>query len=258
MPYAQRNWKGEITGLFANAQPGYAEEFLHDDDEGVLAFNTANPIPPEMLRPPTPAEWREREREQERIKAEHVQLQNAILAFNNQFSHLETSLSTLLYEAMHIEPRSSKIPYAVYFSPDGFAARAAIVDNVIKQITQENERLADLEAPWTKVYASVRSIRETRNIIAHGMPITLVIRNKSHVRLTSPPFDPIRVGRHIPKGAIPGITGEKIMKDARKVQWIEDRVSDVNRLLAVFHEAGNPALPEKFAALKAGLLTTTS
>lgn len=37
MPYVQRE-NGIVTGLYANAQPGYAEEFLADDHTEVLAF----------------------------------------------------------------------------------------------------------------------------------------------------------------------------------------------------------------------------
>ena len=51
MPYVQRNENGEISGTFANPQPGFAEEYLPDDDPEVVAFNDAidNPPPP----PPT-------------------------------------------------------------------------------------------------------------------------------------------------------------------------------------------------------------
>lgn len=42
MPYVQRT-DGAITGVFANTQPGIAEEWLKDDDAGLLAFR--NPVP---------------------------------------------------------------------------------------------------------------------------------------------------------------------------------------------------------------------
>lgn len=43
MPYVQRT-DGTITGIFANMQDGYAEEFLADENEEVVAF--INPPPP--------------------------------------------------------------------------------------------------------------------------------------------------------------------------------------------------------------------
>ncbi|WP_342714455.1 hypothetical protein AAFG22_14865 [Bradyrhizobium sp. B024] len=43
MPYVQRN-EGAVCGVYANLQPGFAEEFLADDDAEVVAF--LNPPPP--------------------------------------------------------------------------------------------------------------------------------------------------------------------------------------------------------------------
>lgn len=37
MPYVQRN-AGKVCGIYANAQPGYAEEFLPDDSAEVLEY----------------------------------------------------------------------------------------------------------------------------------------------------------------------------------------------------------------------------
>ena len=38
MPYVQRDDEGNITGCFANPQPGFAEEYLPDDDAEVVDF----------------------------------------------------------------------------------------------------------------------------------------------------------------------------------------------------------------------------
>jgi hypothetical protein len=43
MPYVERR-DGKVIGLYANAQPGYAEEFLEEDHADVVAFH--NPPPP--------------------------------------------------------------------------------------------------------------------------------------------------------------------------------------------------------------------
>lgn len=45
MPYVQRN-EGVVVGLYANLQPGYAEEFLADDSPEVVAYlNPPAPVP---------------------------------------------------------------------------------------------------------------------------------------------------------------------------------------------------------------------
>ncbi len=46
MPYVQRT-NGTVTGLYANPQKGYAEEFLADDNAEVIAF--LNPARPKGL-----------------------------------------------------------------------------------------------------------------------------------------------------------------------------------------------------------------
>jgi hypothetical protein len=44
MPYVQRDGAGEIIGLYANRHPGFASEFVADDDADVQAF--LHPPPP--------------------------------------------------------------------------------------------------------------------------------------------------------------------------------------------------------------------
>lgn len=46
MPFVSRDEDSEINGLFANEQPGFAEEFLPDDDPGVMTFSESFPPPP--------------------------------------------------------------------------------------------------------------------------------------------------------------------------------------------------------------------
>jgi hypothetical protein len=45
MPYVARDESGKIIGVCALEQPGYAEEYLPDDDPEVVAF-LAPPVPP--------------------------------------------------------------------------------------------------------------------------------------------------------------------------------------------------------------------
>lgn len=43
MPYYVERRDGAVVGLYANAQPGYAEEWLKDGDEEVMSY--LNPVP---------------------------------------------------------------------------------------------------------------------------------------------------------------------------------------------------------------------
>jgi hypothetical protein len=47
MPWVQRNASGAISGVFANEQPGYADELLADNDPIVVAF--LNPSAPQTV-----------------------------------------------------------------------------------------------------------------------------------------------------------------------------------------------------------------
>jgi len=70
MPFVQRNWKGEITGVFANPQEDASEE-LSADDPDLISFLAAHPFPPKMLEPQTDAEREESHRTFVRIEEEH-------------------------------------------------------------------------------------------------------------------------------------------------------------------------------------------
>jgi hypothetical protein len=45
MPYVSRDQNGNISGTFANPQPGFATEFLADNDPAIVAFLK----PPQMV-----------------------------------------------------------------------------------------------------------------------------------------------------------------------------------------------------------------
>lgn len=38
MPYVERDEEGEVKGVFEQLQPGYAEEFVEDASEEMVAF----------------------------------------------------------------------------------------------------------------------------------------------------------------------------------------------------------------------------
>lgn len=48
MPYVERR-EGKVTGLYANQQPGYADEFLEENDPEVVAFRNPPPPVPQMV-----------------------------------------------------------------------------------------------------------------------------------------------------------------------------------------------------------------
>lgn len=130
MPYVRRNGKGEIIGSSSGSQTDH-EEFLPDDNAEVIAFH-------EMLRaagvwpPPT---FTEQDLANllpimKKVDNELEALKNAIWSFNQTFHEFELALSSLLYVALRIEPLSSQVAYAIYYSPTSFDARTEIVDNV--------------------------------------------------------------------------------------------------------------------------------
>ena len=45
MPYVQRDGSGNITGVFINAQPGFATEFVADSDPSIAAFRAKAAVP---------------------------------------------------------------------------------------------------------------------------------------------------------------------------------------------------------------------
>lgn len=38
MPYVSRDADNAVSGIFSNAQPGYAEEWREEEDDAVIAF----------------------------------------------------------------------------------------------------------------------------------------------------------------------------------------------------------------------------
>lgn len=46
MAYVQRDPEGNICGVYANLQPGYAEELLDDSDPQVTGYLESIKIPP--------------------------------------------------------------------------------------------------------------------------------------------------------------------------------------------------------------------
>lgn len=249
MPFVQRNWKGEVTGLFANPQD-HAKEELPDDHPDVVSFRNAHPIDPKLLIPPSPEEIEERHKAWLRVEADHKLIAAGIVQFNRWFAQLETALSALLYVLLN-KP-ASQVAYAIYFSPTSFEARVTIVENTLIQIASENDKLAPLTKMWKTASFYIQKVRRLRNAIAHGTPTTVMAFDKPHARFTAPAFDIIRIGRIMANRQIPGLTHHDIEQGYKRVLLLHEIVDGFNRAVSAFHE-GNPALPEKFAELERSL-----
>lgn len=257
MPFVQRNWKGEITGLYANPQPqpdgtSLTDPLpLPDDHPDVVAFLAKQPpLPPEILKPPSEEELAQIRRDHERIEREHMAIRDAVVAFNSKFAALETALSALLYSILNLA--NSKLAYAIYYSPTSFDARATLVENCIIQIASEQAPLAEIPALWKKIVKKINRARNLRNALAHGAQTTLMVNNKPHARFTAPAFDVIRIGRVLSERQIPGLTANDISAGRKNLIWLIDAADCVNRLIGEFH-SGNPSLLEKYRLLNVHL-----
>jgi hypothetical protein len=244
MPYVQRNSKLEIIGLFANPQPGLAEEFVAEEHPEVQALRDelgATEWPSQMA---SSTEARRIEREQQEIAAEGAQMDAAIVHFLKSWSNLETSLSTLLYEALDIRPRSSRVAYAIYYSAHGFEARLKLLTEVFEQLAVEQAELQHFPAIWQAACRDMAGFRDTRNLVAHGARIILAIDGRNAVRLTSPAHDAKRAGRPDPRGAAYGGSGVDIFDAANRVAVTQTHIDRVNRLFTALH-AGEKAAVQR-------------
>ncbi len=175
--------------------------------------------------------------EHDALDREHEKLRAAIVAHQRGWAELEIALSALLYEVLRIEPRSSHIAYAIYYSPTSLEARTELVHNTLNQLIVENGGLATIEPLWASIYKKIGKARAVRNAVAHGTPHTLNIQGKNYARLTSPAFDVLRVGRIISKGQIPGVAAQALVDAVKRVAHLMECVDDVNRAIVAFRDS---------------------
>ncbi len=251
MPFVLRNSKGEVTGTFT-VRHHEGEQFLDDDNPEIVAYNarTLSSLPKDFLRPLTEAERKLSAAEHEVHQREHATLNNAVLAVYRGWSELELALSGLVYEVLHLPNKGSRLPNVIYFSPTSLDARTTLVSHVVLQLIEEDEKgLGDLRALWAKVSKKMKTARETRNAVAHGAPVLLHIRGKKYVRWTSPSFDHIRVGRHINKGEIPGVSADELSQSVKLLHHLMECVDDVNRVVVAYRDTPS-AFQEKLLVLR--------
>jgi hypothetical protein len=245
MAFILRDARGLITGLFSVRQQEGQEELPEDHPE-VVEFRSKHPIHPEMLRPMTEAE-RKRFRElQARLDAEHVRIRNATLAFQRGFIELETALTCLLHAIL--DGKKSQIAHAIYHSTPGFHGRLIMVGNALEQLIREIKEIANLRNIWKTFDKHCRTVRDVRNTIAHGTPLTL---NGKHARLTSPPFDVLKVGWPVSNGSTPGYSADDLEKHLKALPVLCGCADEINRYIYA-HRSGE-SLPEKYHALEACL-----
>jgi hypothetical protein len=252
MPYVQRNSKLKIVGLFANPQPGLAEEYVAEEHPDVLAIRDemgATEWPSQM---PSTTEMRRMEQEQQELAAGAAAMDEAIVYFLKSWSNLETSLSTLLYEALDIRPRSSRLAYAIYYSAPGFDARLKLLTEVFEQLAVEQSELQDFSPIWQAVCHQMVPFRQTRNLVAHGARIVLAVDGRNTVRLTSPAHDAKRAGRPDPRGAAQGGSARDIIDAADRVILLQGEIDRINQLFTSLHARELPA----FQNLLSGLQTS--
>ena len=141
----------------------------------------------------------------EYMESEREALRDAVHLFQSDFGRLEVALANLLHAVLNAS--TSRIPYAIYYSPNSFDARVEIVGNALTELALETKVLQRLLKPqrWPFVVYRIDKIRDVRNKIAHGSAQVLIIRDKPYVRWIAPAHDVIRVGRKVANGQIPGL-----------------------------------------------------
>lgn len=252
MPYVQRNFLTNITGVFANSQPGYAEEFLPDDHLEILDFlGKQPPLPADFLKPLTQDQLRMHEAAAALAAEENQQLRNLTLAYLKQWAELETACSTLFYVIVNSEPKSSKIAYAIYYALGGFDARIGVLNQSMLQLFEENPKLRCATKSWGSIYDELKTVKGVRNKVAHGTILTIHSGGRQITRLTAPPFDPINIGRPLTKGPEVGLAPDQLTRHLRCLPIAVNALDGMNSLIADFREFGEGPLPQRLAELNA-------
>ena len=179
---------------------------------------------------------------------EVVQLHESIITHMKNWSRLETSLSKLLYDIIRIKPRSSKIPYVIYYSPDGFDARQKIVDRAFRQFIKETPTSSGIENDWNKIDTELTLAKAIRNKVAHGAPLILGIRGKYYVRHSPPAHDVNRVGNLVENG-IPGISASEILTSSKTIINLVDCIEAIRFPVIAYRQGKLASLTEKLAEL---------
>jgi hypothetical protein len=175
--------------------------------------------------------------------AEVKKLQLAVFNHMKIWSVLEFSLSSLFKRMLNL-PEISAIPFAIYYSPDGFDSRQKIVNSALLQLIEEQKELAFLKEHWDKIMHELNDVRRIRNVIAHGALHVLKIEDKTHVTHCAPPSDINRVLKLIVKGSIPGRSAKQINDSYKKIQGLVTCIHAVTFIISLFYEHGPQTFQE--------------
>jgi hypothetical protein len=189
MPYVQRNIKAEITGVFANPQPGRAEEFLPDDNPEVVAFNKAHPVP--YVPPLTKEEIIKFAADHKRMAEDQREILSEVANITLGWANVENALVLLLDGILNDRhnTKMTAILSTMYFSLSNLESRIGLVDAAIRATFDGNALEKEFEPEWNHLRNKLNGLKKVRNKVAHGQLATVAVGRRNHVRLTSPIFD---------------------------------------------------------------------
>ncbi|WP_421955860.1 hypothetical protein [Polaromonas sp.] len=240
MPYVQRNFIGEMTGIYANSQEGYAEEFLPDDHPEIQDFQRRYPIPD--ARPLTLDVLQRIEVENKKANENIQALGKLTLEFLNAWSTLEMSLGSLFAATLNHPQTVSRVASAVYYGLTGFEARIGATGSAIVQLADDLPELAEIIPAWMILQAALREIKKTRNHVAHGSITRIHFDGKQYVGITSPSFDP-RIGRYLKAGSDPGLTAIQLRERINEIHPIYNALDKLNTMVSEYKRFGKETLP---------------
>lgn len=186
-------------------------------------------------------------------ESELRELDLAVVHYMKVWAHLEVALSALLYEILHMEPRSSHIPYVIYYTPPGFDSRLKIVDKVLRRFIQENPTIITIEPYWKKIQGWLKQAKDIRNQVAHGAPLIIGRDGQNYVRHAPPAFDITRMGNL--KGPISGLSVDALRQGTRSVLNLVECIDFTNKIITAFHQGGPETLQNTVPPLEAYLQT---
>lgn len=266
MPYVRRDFTGKIIGVFSCPQPAphgsaYDEpEPVPEDDPEIVEFMKRFPVLTQGNM--TEEDFRREKEDAEQAERDIAQLQQLFLQHAQAWTELETALSALFYAVLNIQPRSSQIPYAVYYGLNGFDARLGVVNNSILRLIDENEDLKPLLDLWGKrIHKKVQEAQRRRNLIVHGTIQNVFYGSKPRrkVAVLSPlPFDSMRMNKSIKDKGKPGLDVAELRMAVQKVIGLARCADAVNVVIEEFHQFGPATLPKTVPQLEARLTELNS
>lgn len=185
-----------------------------------------------------------------KLQAQHAELARLVDLFTKAFAALENEMAQLLHNVLFYKDsyEESRVAHAIYFSPDGFGQRQAIVNNAVTEwLTEHPLGGFDFLAEWRCINHRLGTLRGIRNLLAHGAVRTLGIRDKWHVRVVPPTYDP-KMLDHIASGSLPGISAEELRHTNQVLHVLSACVSHMGYVIAE-NDYGDSSLRRRFVEL---------